>query len=248
MNRRLFAGLAGLAAFGQQANVNVDYNPQKNTESLVPFSSSLSSPDVRDDRTVVFRLKAPDAREVLLTGAVLTALGPQTKPLPFKKGDDGIWSLTIGPLQPDMYQYHLMVDGIRMADPNNTIAAFTAMPPYSQLVIHGDGPAYYDARNVPHGNVTRHIYHCRVADGVYETLVDGMELEEMRVSEGINVLHYLIVDDHYTWWECGRSYLCRILDMLHMGYVDEVLFGSETVERLPAIVKEWVRLLKECSS
>lgn len=84
----------------------------------------------------------------------------------------------------------------------------------------------------------------RVADGVYETLLDGMELEELRVAEGVNVLHYLIVDDHYTWWECGRSYLCRILDMLHMGYVDEVLFGSEVLERLPAIVREWVRLLE----
>jgi hypothetical protein len=85
----------------------------------------------------------------------------------------------------------------------------------------------------------------RVADGVYETLVDGMELEELRVSEGINVLHYLMVDDHFTWWDCGRSYLCRILDMLHMGYVDEVLFGSEVVERLPAIVRQWVRLVKK---
>lgn len=82
----------------------------------------------------------------------------------------------------------------------------------------------------------------RVADGVYETLLDGMELEELRVNEGVNVLHYLIVDGHYTWWECGRSYLCRILDMLHMGYVDEVLFGSEVIERLPAIVKKWVTL------
>ena len=85
----------------------------------------------------------------------------------------------------------------------------------------------------------------RVADGVYETLLDGMELEELRVAEGVNVLHYLIVDDHYTWWQCGRSYLCRILDMLHMGYVDEVLFGSEVVERLPSIVKGWVRLVNQ---
>ena len=85
----------------------------------------------------------------------------------------------------------------------------------------------------------------RVADGVYETLVDGMELEELRVTEGVNVLHYLMVDDHFTWWKCGRSYLCRILDMLHMGYIDEVLFGSEVVERLPILVKEWARLLHE---
>ncbi|MBI3653860.1 MAG: hypothetical protein HY231_22745 [Acidobacteria bacterium] len=80
----------------------------------------------------------------------------------------------------------------------------------------------------------------RVADGVYESLLDGMELEELREHEKIDVRHYLMVDAHYTWWDCGRSYLCRIIDMLHMGYVDEVLFGYEVVERLPSIVKEWV--------
>jgi hypothetical protein len=80
----------------------------------------------------------------------------------------------------------------------------------------------------------------RVADGVYETLLDGLELEEIREHENIDVKHYLMIDDYNTWWNMGRSYLCRIIDMLHMGYVDEVLFGSEVVERLPEIVKEWV--------
>lgn len=78
----------------------------------------------------------------------------------------------------------------------------------------------------------------RVADGIYETLMDGMELEELREHEGIDVGHYLMVDSHYTWWDCGRSYLCRIIDMLHMGYVDEVLFGREVTERLPSLVQE----------
>ncbi|RLS58547.1 MAG: hypothetical protein DWH91_02170 [Planctomycetota bacterium] len=79
----------------------------------------------------------------------------------------------------------------------------------------------------------------RVADGVYETLLDGMELQNLRHEFGIKCRHYLIVDAKYTWWECGRSYLCRIIDMLHMGYVDEVLFGREVVTRLPELVKEW---------
>jgi hypothetical protein len=82
----------------------------------------------------------------------------------------------------------------------------------------------------------------RVADGVYETLLDGMELEEMREHEGRNVEHMLALDAHFTWWVKGRSYLCRIIDMLHMGYVDEVLFGYEVVERLPGLVQEWVAL------
>ena len=85
----------------------------------------------------------------------------------------------------------------------------------------------------------------RVADGVYETLLDGMELRELASAEGIRVKHYLMVDSHYTWWECGRSYLCRLVDMLHMGYVDEVLFGYEVVERLPALVERWIEDLAD---
>jgi hypothetical protein len=83
----------------------------------------------------------------------------------------------------------------------------------------------------------------RVADGIYETLLDGMELDELREHEGIKVRNYLMVDSHYTWWECGRSYLCRIIDMLHMGYLDEALFGYEVVERLPEIVASWTEVL-----
>jgi len=85
----------------------------------------------------------------------------------------------------------------------------------------------------------------RVADGVYETLLDGLELEELETSEGVAVLHYLFLDAHYTWWECGRSYLCRIVDMLQMGLVDEVIVGREVVDRVPLIVEKWISLLDE---
>ena len=164
--------LLPIFVWGQQANVNLDYNPQKNTENLIPFSAPLNSPDVKDDRTVTFRLKAPAATKVQLTGvAILTALATDNKPVPFTKGDDGIWTLTVGPLRPDMYIYSFNVDGMQIADPSNSVAGFTAMPPYSQLVVHGDGPAYYDAKNVPHGNVTRHIYHSNVTNGERELYV-----------------------------------------------------------------------------
>ncbi len=82
----------------------------------------------------------------------------------------------------------------------------------------------------------------RVADGVYESLLDGMELEELHQQEGIEIQHLLMVDGYQTWWLDGRSYLCRIIDMLHMGYADEVLFGYEVVDQLPRIVKEWVEI------
>ena len=156
----------------QQANVNLDYNPQKDTEGLTPFSAPLNSPEVHDDHTVTFRLKAPEAKEVTIKdGTILMALGRGREPLHLEKGDDGIWSITVGPFAPDMYAYHFTVDGVQICDPSNTIAAFTAMPPYSQLIVHGDGPAYYDAKNVPHGNVTRHIYHSDVTNGEREMYV-----------------------------------------------------------------------------
>ena len=85
----------------------------------------------------------------------------------------------------------------------------------------------------------------RIADAVYETLLDGMEIEELREHEAKDIKHYLMTDARHTWWSSpGRPYLCRIIDMLHMGYVDEVLFGYEVVERLPDIVKEWIAIAR----
>lgn len=81
----------------------------------------------------------------------------------------------------------------------------------------------------------------RVADGVYETLLDGLELEELFQSSGRKVEHILFIDDHFTWWKCGRSYLCRMIDMLHMGYVDEIIFGREVLTRLPIIASQWIK-------
>lgn len=79
----------------------------------------------------------------------------------------------------------------------------------------------------------------RIADGVYETILDGTELEEMRDNAGIHVDHVLMIDAYFTWWKCGKPYLCRLFDMLHMGLVSEVLFGYEVAERLPELVRKW---------
>jgi hypothetical protein len=54
----------------------------------------------------------------------------------------------------------------------------------------------------------------RVADGVYESLLDGMELEELdaalrspaaRKRGEPHIQHLLMVDAHFTWWIKGRS-------------------------------------------
>lgn len=88
----------------------------------------------------------------------------------------------------------------------------------------------------------------RVADGVYETLLDGMELEELEEAAKHKVQHILFIDAYFTWWECGRSYLCRMIDMLHMGYVDEIVFGREVITRLPELAQGWKAAYDENSS
>ncbi|MFN0119763.1 MAG: alpha/beta hydrolase-fold protein [Blastocatellia bacterium] len=179
MNRLIPAPLLLLAlcvgmnvARAQQAHVNLDWNPQKNTENLAPYGASLISPEVHDDRTVTFRVRAPKATEVALTGApLLLALGKGNTPVPFEKGADGVWTLRVGPVKPNIYVYKLIIDGATVADPSNTLTGFADQPAWSNLVVHGDGPAYYDARKVPHGAVTRHIYHSEALGGEREMYV-----------------------------------------------------------------------------
>ena len=164
--------LATMAA-AQQAHVNLDFDPHVNRQNLKPFGASLISPEVLADRRVTFRVSAPKAQEVLLAaGPLLLALGPAgEKPIAFAKGEDGVWTLTVGPVAPNIYVYKVTIDGATVPDPNNTLAGHGDQPPYSMLVVQGDGPAYYDARAVPHGTVTRHVYHSAVTNGERELFV-----------------------------------------------------------------------------
>jgi enterochelin esterase-like enzyme len=155
----------------QQDNVNLGWNPQKNIQNLVPYGAQVISPEVHDNHTITFRIKAPAATEVALSGGpILLALAAR-EPIPFVKGNDGVWTLTVGPVKPNIYVYKLVLDGVSIADPNNTFTGTSNQPGYSNVIVHGDGPAYYDALDVPHGAVTRHIYHSEVLNGEREIFV-----------------------------------------------------------------------------
>lgn len=80
----------------------------------------------------------------------------------------------------------------------------------------------------------------RVADGVYETQLDGYELKELSERTGEKVYHVLFIDAYRTWWIQGKSYLCRIVDALNMGLVDEVIIGREVFSRWPALLQSFL--------
>jgi enterochelin esterase family protein len=108
------------------------------------------SPEVRADRTVTFRIAAPRAAEVTFNGDWIA--GDKAKPK-LTKGADGLWSVTLGPLEPGLFIYSFNVDGVATPDPLNPDVKLRARSAGSIVVIPGDGPQYWDAREVPHGAI-----------------------------------------------------------------------------------------------
>ena len=123
------------------------------------------SPEVSADRTVTLRLFAPNAKQVSAAGEL------DGKPHPMTRGADGVWSVTVGPLAPDIYTYAFNVDGVTALDPRNpnTKYGYGAFGPVSIVQVPGDGPQFYDVKPVPHGEVRIRPYVSK-ALGVSRTL------------------------------------------------------------------------------
>jgi enterochelin esterase-like enzyme len=115
------------------------------------------SPEVSADRMLTLRYRAPDAKQVTAAGEL------DGKPHPMTKGPDGVWSVTIGPLAPDIYTYAFNVDGASALDPQNTNTklGFGSFGPVSVVEVPGDGPQFYDSRPVPHGEVRMRPYESK---------------------------------------------------------------------------------------
>jgi len=76
-------------------------------------SPTVESPDVSADKRATFRLRAPNATNVVVRGIM-------REPLPMLKDSEGLWTATAEALQPDLYAYSFVVDGLSMVDPSNT--------------------------------------------------------------------------------------------------------------------------------
>ena len=69
----------------------------------------------------------------------------------------------------------------------------------------------------------------RVADAVYEAELDGYEFNSIYDRTGQKVHHVMFIDSYYTFWRLGKSYLCRFVDILNMGLLDELIVGREVL-------------------
>ena len=111
-----------------------------------PTGPSSASPIVNPDNTVTFNLNAPDAKSVIISAQ----FAPKAE---MQKREDGIWTITLGPVVPDIYPYCFEVDGIAVQDPQNPDWFPNEGFKNSMVDVRGTEPLYHEVRSVPHGKV-----------------------------------------------------------------------------------------------
>lgn len=182
----------------------------------------MVSPEVHDDNTVTFRLKAPKAVKVQVTGDFLPTQKIKT---PFGEFDgpgiadltenkDGVWEFTTPePLKPELYSYTFLVDGLKITDPSNVYQIRDVASVTNVFIIGGDRADLYKVNKVPHGTVSKVWYHSDALDldrrlTVYTPA--GYETSGKRYPV-FYLLHGMGGDEN-AWSELGRT--AQIMDNL----------------------------------
>ena len=114
------------------------------------------SPEIGADGAVTFRLRAPQASLVGVSGNWQP--GFMSPPLPMTKGDDGVWQLTVSNLKPEVWTYNFVVDGVRILDPGNVNVMRDGTRFINSLTIPGTGSELFAVNDVPHGTVQQIWY------------------------------------------------------------------------------------------
>jgi enterochelin esterase family protein len=165
------------------------------------------SPEVHADGRVTFRVRAPGAREVAVSreGA---------EPLPMRKDDQGVWTVTTTPLEPDLYGYNFEVDGVRTLDTANPRLKPNLVWMQNLLHVPGREAAPWDVRDVPRGAVHRHFQRSKVVGDdrdFYVYTPPGYRAEGAALYPVLYLLHGYS-DEADAWTAIGRAHV--ILDNL----------------------------------
>jgi len=171
-------------------------------------AAALVSPEVHPDRTVAFRLRAPDARGVKVSG---DWPGGATE---MKRDTNGVWSTTLGPLEPDIYGYSFTVDNLSMVDPANPWVKPMRAARTSVVEVPGDPPRIWEFQPVPHGTVHEHTYFSKSLKSrrsVHVYTPPGYEKDSRKLP--VLYLFHGAGDNDATWTATGRAHF--IADNLH---------------------------------
>lgn len=161
----------------------------------------LSSPDVDKNNNVTFRYYGPDVKEVLLHSEI------RKEPLAMTKDGQGVWTATLKKVNPDIYPYSFKVDGVDMADPNNTYVFANERFKRSIVDIPGKKPLLHALRNVPHGKISYRYYDSKTLGTTRRLLVYTPPGFNHQDSKKYPVL-YLVhggSDTEETWTKVGKT-------------------------------------------
>jgi enterochelin esterase-like enzyme len=113
-------------------------------------------PRVHADRSVTFRVSAPDAKKVQILPApnVFNGLGDGPYDM---TNDKGFWTVTIPPAQPGLHNYFVIVDGFGSTDPGSVTRPGYSLE-CSVVEIPDPNGDFYAVKNVPHGDVRLNWY------------------------------------------------------------------------------------------
>lgn len=129
--------------------------------------SQIVSPEIHPDKTVTFRVQAPKAVKVQVTGDFLPRAEVKTERGTMKvsgtadmtEGKDGVWEFTTPePLASELYSYSFIIDGFRTNDPSNVFLNRDVRSITNIFIVGGDPGDYYKVNKVPHGTVARRWY------------------------------------------------------------------------------------------
>jgi enterochelin esterase family protein len=133
---------------------------------------TLVSPEVHADRSVTFRIRAPQATTVTLTGDWMATLATSTGgTVPLTKDPSGVWSVTTQPLEPTVHLYSFTVDGMNIADPVNPKIKLRVRTSASLVEVPDTPPAPWQVRDIPHGSVDWNWHHSTAYNDTHEFLV-----------------------------------------------------------------------------
>jgi enterochelin esterase family protein len=119
-----------------------------------PQIPQVISPEVLSDRQITFRIFAPNAKEIRLAGSDLPGLGQGAA---MTQGTNGVWEITVGPIDPGAYRYNFNVDGLSVIDPRNPSTSESNANTWS--LVNVPGSDFMDTTNVPHGAVSSITYY-----------------------------------------------------------------------------------------
>lgn len=173
-----------------------------------PRPKPIVSPEIAADRSVTFRVRAPQAQSVEVRGQ-------WTKDnLVLAKGDEGVWSLTTGPVEAGIWEYSFVVDGLAMIDPSNPAVKPQRAPNTSILLLPSTPPNVWDFQDVPHGAVHQHTYLSKALGRPRECAIytpPGYETDTTK-RYPLLVLQHGSGDNQATWVAHGKMHW--ILDNL----------------------------------